>query len=485
MPIFKFGEYLPDVPPLENPGTAYVLNVIPALESYRPAKGLTVVSTNALAARAQGAIALQDADGDVRFFSGDATALYELSALAFADVSRTSGGAYATGVEEWWEFAQFGTSLVATNFTDDIQTFNLASDTNFSALGGSPPKARHIAVVREFLVIGNIGATPSKVRWCGSNAFTTWTIGTQEADEQELPDGGAVQRIIGGEVGWVFQERAITRMTRVAAPVTFQLDKIADIGALTPQSVVKVGADVYFLSSDGFYKLSEGGGIQAIGKEKVDKTFLDDLDSNYAYRVTASYDPKNKLVIWSYPSVSATNGTPDKVVAYDYVLNRWSPLAIEAEMFFPSLAPGTTLEDLDSISASLDALGVSLDSTAWAGGALALGAFDTSHKFCTAMGDNLAATLETSEGQIAPNKRVFVNLVRPIVDTTAATVQLSYRERVADSPSLTSAAVLESDGSCAPLASGRYFRARVAIPAATSWTHAQGVEFVGEPDGEV
>ena len=97
--MVPFGEFLPDLADLQNPGCTIAKNVFPrAGGTYAPVNGLAVYS-GALTARAQGAHSDRDRDGDVAVFAGDATKLYKLLGDAtWDDVSRTVGGAgRATG----------------------------------------------------------------------------------------------------------------------------------------------------------------------------------------------------------------------------------------------------------------------------------------------------------------------------------------------------------------------------------------------------
>ena len=56
-----------------------------------------------------------------------------------------------------------------------------------------------------------------------------------QADFQDLPDGGNVTGLVGGEYALIFQETSVRRMTYEGPPIIFRIDKIAnDIGAACP-----------------------------------------------------------------------------------------------------------------------------------------------------------------------------------------------------------------------------------------------------------
>ena len=293
-----FAEWLPDLPTLGS-GSPSIKNVIPGSAGYKQFLGLSVYS-GALTAYSRGAVSMKDTSGTTYNFSGDETKLYSLSGTTWSDVSKTAVGAYATASAEQWEFAKWGDKCIATNFTNNVQIKSLTSG-NFGDLTGSPPKARHIAVVRDFVVLGNVGSVPNKIQWSGINDETAWTASAAtQSDSQTLQgNGGDVQAIVGGDRGFVFQQHAIWQMTYIGSPVVFQLDQIeGSRGAFAPKSVIKVGSIIYFLADDGFYKL-EGGSSVPIGANKIDKTFFNDLDSTNSHRINAIADISNKLIVWA------------------------------------------------------------------------------------------------------------------------------------------------------------------------------------------
>ena len=196
-----FGPWLPDLPDLGNQGVSDAKNVIPAAKGYTPFRAINSY-TDALTARCQGAWATKDNAGTVHIYAGDVTKLYLLGTdYLWDDASRAVGGAYATPTDGQWRFCKYGAQGLAVNGADAPQAITLAAGTNFAALAGSPPTGKHIAVVREFVVIGNITGAQNRVQWSASNNAASWTTGTNEANQQDIPDGGPVLQVIGGEVG--------------------------------------------------------------------------------------------------------------------------------------------------------------------------------------------------------------------------------------------------------------------------------------------
>ena len=204
-----------------------------------------------------------------------------------------------------------------------MQGFTVGTDSAFAAISGAPA-AREIAVVRDFVVTGNVtygSATyRSRVRWSAINDATSWTIGTDQADFQDIPDAGQITGLVGGEFGVVLMERAIARMQYVGSPLIFTFEKVeTNHGCSYPNSVASLGASqVFYLADDGFFMFNGQKSIP-IGAEKVDQFFFDDLDFDNSDRISCTIDPENQVVMWGYPSVNGT-GDPDRIMVYNYAV---------------------------------------------------------------------------------------------------------------------------------------------------------------------
>lgn len=479
--IIPFGEYLPDQMEFGNEGSPSVNNAIPFADGYRPFPSASVYS-NALTARAQGVYVCNDKDGNTYNFAGDATKLYELSTATWGDVSRLVGGAYTTGATESWEFAKFGEVVVATNWNDAPQAITLGG-ANFAALSGSPPRARHVAIVQDQMFLGNVydsidGAVPQRVWYSAINDITDWTpaAATTGCDYKSIEDVGAVQRIIGGEYGVIFMENAIVRATYVGGDAIYQFDKL-EVGRGTPASgsVVQLGKFIFYLGKDGFY-LFNGEYSEPIGKNKVDRTFYNDLDENYYYRITALIDPENSVVMWSYPGVGNTSGTPNKVIMYNWSTARWSIADLTVELLCVHLTDGYTLEQLDSFG-TLDALPASLDSRIWTGGGFNLACFTTAHKLADLSGTALTATFQTKEFQLAQDKKSTIKEIRPIVDGGTHACRIAKRNSQAVAQTWGSNITAAASGRFAARNTGRYHK--VEVTASGAWTFAKGVNVAG------
>jgi hypothetical protein len=478
-----FGEWLPDIPDFGNPGLREATNVIPDQFSYQPHKAFSAISTVGLDARCRGFSGAVGAGHQTYAYAGDASKLYSLVGTTWNDVSKSGG--YTLGDDSDWEFAQFGETFVATSYDDPVQSIT-PGGANFADMitSTNKPKARHVGVVGQFLVLGHTndttdGVKRSRVWWSAIRDQTDFDPDADtQCDYEDLKEGGDVQRIIGGvEYGLVFCERAIYRMTYVGPPLVFRFDPIdRKRGTPLPGSVTSLGRLTYYISDEGFY-ITDGAQSHAIGENKVDEEFwLNQFDISLRTRVTSGIDPLNKTIVWSFPGSGNTNGTPNKLFIYHWPESRWSSADVEVECIGSGLSLGTTLEEVGALYPDLETVPFSLDAISWTGGDRLLAAFNTSQQYGTFTGANLAATITTGSHELAKGFRARVQRVRPMVDGGAITTSVAGREDLQETQSFDTAADINDIGDTAQNNSGRYHDFRVSIAAGGSWNHAQGID---------
>ena len=300
--------------------------------------------------------------------------------------------------------------------------------------------------------------------------------GVKSSDFQDFPDGGIVRGVAGGEAGIIFQDQAIRRMSYVpGSPIIFQIDRIAqDKGLFAPYSIIRAGERIFFYAGQGFHKIEPGGVPEQIGREKVDRTFLVDLDRGNLQLFLGSSDPRTTRVYWAYKSVSGIIGTYDKILGYDFMLDRFFPLSVTGEYLLGISQTGLTLESLDTISSSIDAMTLSLDAYATAVQPQ-IAQFNSSHVLGFFSGTNLEATIESSE-QGDDDVRVTLRGFRPITDAPTVYGSVTYRDTQALSSTLGAEVAMNArTGRCDMRRDARYIRYKVRVPAATTWSFIAGV----------
>lgn len=410
----QFLDWTPDHPDYRNEGLVEAKNVVPSFKSYKPTKGLAPVSTNALGNRCQGFASFKSSAGNITSFAGDSTKLYRYLANSFSDVS--GGTTFSTPADNDWQFTQFGNYIIASNGADAPQVWQLDSSTAWANLGGSPPTYWHTAVVRNFVVSGWQPSNRNKLHWSAIGNHASWTVGTDQSDEETLFDTSEITGIVGGEFGIILCVNKIFQLNFVGGSSIFQIRAIEqERGAIAHGSIQTVGSETFFLSQDGFCK-TNGESTTLIGENKIDKWFDDSLDQSNILRITSGHDPLNKLIFWSYPTTNSSGGNPDRILCYNYSADRWSYIDIATQNVSSAFTTGTTLEALDNISTDIETFTDSFDSRIWQGGTLFFSAFDSNNKFGTFSGNNLEATLSIGEQEYADGKRTFITSINPVID---------------------------------------------------------------------
>lgn len=474
--IIPIAEWLPDAAPLGMKGAVQITNAIPGTNSYK-AFPSHVPLTSALDNDPTGAIDVRDKSGNVYQFAGDTSKLYELSSTTWGDVSKVGG--YSTGTGERWEFVKWKNQVLATNFSDSMQTIELGAAA-FSDLT-TAFRARHIATIGDHVVTastfdGTDGDKPDRVRWSAFNDETDWTVSpTTGADFRDLK-GEPIQRIFGGEYGVIFTNQSTYRMDYVGTPTFFTIDEtLPGVGLLGPGAAARIGSTVFAWTTQGFVAVQDGTGYLPIGAGKVDLWAFADLDDSYLERISAVSDPIGGRVFWAFPGSGNSAGTPNKILCYDKNFQKWSLIEQEVSILWAAGGVGFTLEQLDSFSSSVDDLAASLDSSQWKGdGQVLLAAFDTDKKHGFFSGNPMQGVIDTREVQINEFGRTMLSSFRPLVDGGSVTALVCSRNTLTDDVSYGPVLTPTSTGRFTTRSNARYHRIR--LIADDDWSDILGVQ---------
>lgn len=352
MAIAPFAEFRPDLSSINKSYTDSVLNVLPRADGYGPMMGPDAFSA-ALGDTCRGYFQANYGN-TIAIFAATETRVYLLdnATLTWTDVSKGATDYAGINSDAQWQFGQFNNFVFAVQQNVAPQVYDLSSSSAFADLAGSPPQAGGIAIVNRFVVLFDLTNNPTRVQWSGLNATTTWTAGTTYSGSQDLPDGGRVRGVAGGEFGVILQDRAMRRMIFVpGSPIVFQIERIAsDRGLFAPYSLCQGGERIFFLSSNGFVQMTGDGGATPIGFERVDRTIFADIDQANLQLCIGSVDPQRYLVIFAYKSQAGNVGRFDKALAYNWQLERWSPLELDGQYIANTGVPALTLEGVDLIA---------------------------------------------------------------------------------------------------------------------------------------
>ncbi len=497
-----FGNYAPDLPPLVNQsGLNQARNMLPKAGGYGQVRGLSAISgATVLSERPRGAISGIDPSGTGYLYAGSGTKLWVQRDAGMTDISKSGG--YAMSPTERWSFAKFGNRIYAANMNNTIQHHVLGSPLTFLDVPRLAPRARHIATIGNFLFAGHIydpvdGPMPDAVSWSGIDNALLWPAVASDdaaqvqADRQPLEgNGGQVQDVVSaGEIGIVFQERAIHRFDYVGGAGIFEKNRMEQgNGMLIPYSAVPFERMVFYIAEDGF-RLFDYTASTSIGKDRLSSTFFADLDTAYLDRVETAKDP-DRTVIWViYAGAGNTGGRPNKAIWYDYQLNRFSHGALELEGLIqnatttpPSIDAPASAGDPDDVD---DASGeFSFDDRPTDTGNSRMGAFDSTFLASDFTGGLLEGLIETGDIEGAPGKFFWLDRIRPLVDDRKVEISVAEMERRVDAKDLVWGPYIpmDEDGTIPIRSDARYHRLRIKMP--PGWNDAVGLDLLGEVSGD-
>ena len=461
----QFEEWLPDQPSVTSLRDAK--NVYPTSVGYAPFNN-AVDFSQAASENLNSVFGAKYGD-EVAIFAGGASKLFKLDAtdLSVDDVSKSGGYSGST-----WNFTQFGKVVIGANNQSKLQSWTIGASSAFADLDANAPIAKYVTVVRDFVVTANLNASvdTNKVQWSDINDETTWTSGTtSQSDYQIIPDGGDITGLTGGEIGLIFLEKSIVRMSYVGSPLFFQFDTISrGLGCLEGNSIAQYGATSFFLSADGFYKC-DGQTVTGIGTEKVDRYFFDDVDLTSLGTMSAAADPIKKLVVWNYKNVDGGRS----ILIYNWQLNKWSRVTTDSTGVGTISTTGYTLEGLETVLGytDLETIPASLDSRLWVGGKFLFAGFQDT-KIVTFTGTTYNSEIITPDIEVGYNS--VATLVRPQIDNGSANIKIASRRELDDNIQFGSSSTTSSEGRASVRSAGRFHR--FSITPTGNWTNASSID---------
>jgi len=267
-----------------------------------------------------------------------------------------------------------------------------------------------------------------------------------------------------------------------------------DEAALHSWLTKNVEGFTYFLANDGFYAMNGNTGqTTSIGGGKIDKFFLNSVDTGRYDRMTVAADPQEKLIYWSYCS-KASSGKPDRTLIYNYLTGDWSLATSTADYIFNSLSLPWTIEQM-SVFGSVENIPAPLDSPLWAGGNAMLWAMNDDGSIHVFGGDVLPAVIETGEQalisalkQMNPQMqgdRVTVSAVRPLFDGDGGTATVNVGSRTLSNGAVKWSSIAKPTHAHTGFTYfrdiGRYHRFRVSLSGA--WTKASSLQIDAQNAG--
>lgn len=468
-----FGPWQPDAAPHQSNSLTECINVLPIAGSYGPFPAFDPVSGVVLSSDAMGLFSQPLSDGTPIVYAATADRIYRVNQGSL-DTPYSNPGLDAAS----WQFTSFSDRIVAVNPGANPQ--GAAPGSNFTDLGGSPPRAHVVSVVGEnFLVLGNLvndgidGTRPSRIRWSGFNNPDTWgtDIATQ-ADFNERPfEGGPVMAITGRETGTIFQRKLISRMSLSGQAVPFNFTTVEEgRGPIATGAVCDIGNLVFLICDDGFF-VWDGTTLGPIGGGYVDGWFNDNLDHSATDTIVSAYDPVTRCVLWAFPEFGQAANS--KIILYSLGDQRFSLIDQAVQQMTPAQTLPVSLEDMpipDDYSGSFD-------DVQFRGGLAVMAVIDNQRRYGVFGGAAMAATLTTGDYQSVAGQRAFVNSVRPICDAAGAQISIGGRNQDDANTIVWSTPTSRGvDGTCPQRVDARLTSHRLRTLAAENWHRASGLE---------
>lgn len=475
-----FPPFEPDKAPYNSNATAVAVNALPIADGWGPMPSLVPLA-NALASAPRGSITARLSTGVQATICGTATGLYLVNNNGtLTDVSGPSAP-YAVPDGDEWSFDVFGARIIATNLNDVVQYYDVGVSTDFANLPGSPPKARFVKVIGDFVALYQLENDKAAIHWSGINNSEQWVPGEELCDTNSFPDGEELQAISvnGSGATLAFRSGFRSMIFDPSSGYVFTFSPFAEgRGCSAPLSLVDIGrGDFVYYSDTGFFR---GASATPIGAERVDRWIQTVTNEATRPKIKGVYDPFRKVVMWRYEDASG-NGY---ILGYAWQLDRWFQSDTIVTGLGVYATSAKTLEDLDAISSSIDLLPFSLDSAAYGGGPPSFAGFDASFRLGFFTGLPQQATIETGKTEMFPGSRGFVSGLRAISDSPGVTIAVGTLDSHDDTPTWTAQQTRNSRSYMFDFrADGRLHAFRAIIPAEDGWTSLSALNVGSSPSG--
>lgn len=478
-----FGPWRPDQAVRGAEGVlADVRNALWAGSHWQPQPAPAPMASQVLPTPIQGIFTTARLDGTTELFIVAAGHFYRIISRADRDdITGLSYTEFDAQETTRWRAVQFSDLLLAVNFENDTQGYDLVTGSPMIPLAAEAPRGRYIAIVGYWPVIAHTwtpgdGANAYQMRWPGLIDGvvdpTAWTpsLATQ-AGFSPVSDIGTINGLTGGSFGTIIGENGVTLM-QGSPPWDFSTIE-RRIGTRAPNSVVQYRQVTYWWSPDGFMGF-DGNQIRAIGTNKINDWFEADFDEGLAYRMWAHVEAKSGRVRWLYAGIGHDGSQCNRLLSYSPALDEFSVADVTAQAMGPGKSFGLTLDD--DLFNDLDAFQGSLDDPAlWQDQQQT--ALVQSGVLASLTGEPLTARFEPAEWQASPDRRALLTKAMVGHSGGTPTVQVGRAERLGDDPAWSSAHPRQADGWFRFHEPGRTHRLRVSMSGA--WSKVQWLDVFG------
>ncbi len=164
---------------------------------------------------------------------------------------------------------------------------------------------------------------------------------------------------------------------------------------------------------------------------------------------------------------------------YNFATKKWTYGDAGTDYLGEASSGALTLEELDSVSGSLDALTTSLDSLLFVGGKYFLGG-TLGTRVYSFTGSSLTGSIATGDIDVGANS--VVTLARPIVDNGSGSLSIASRTLLNQSVTYGNPIAADSENRVSLRSAGRYHRLKL-TPTGVAWKTAVAVDVDVTPQG--
>lgn len=222
----------------------------------------------------------------------------------------------------YWATSSMSDVMIFTNGVDAVKKYDPVN--GVSDLAGNPPKAKHIALYKNYLFLANtvdgVNKYPQNVVYSSFDSVEDWqTFNFFQA--QDYSDSYITGLASTNDYLIVFKSESVWAITGYS-PDTFAARKLSDVGCIAPGSIqtlpLSFGTGIIFLSRDGFY-ITDGVNVYPASEQL--QHF--EIASGMLDAIRSVYDADEEVYLIALPSDTASL-INDIVYSYQPKLGAWS-----------------------------------------------------------------------------------------------------------------------------------------------------------------
>jgi hypothetical protein len=354
MSVIPITGFTPSVNPVVGDKVTIIdcSNLVPTNKGLKTVKAGEKITTSPVPGTLLKGFVQTILDGSERTLACTTTAIYELLAGAWSNISRVGG--YTTPVGNTWRMCQFGDVTIATNGNNPIQ----ASTTTgaFTDLDGNPPKAKICEVTQGFVLLFDFDDGVDVVHdgWWASGVYdhTQWTPGsgsTLATNGRLFDTPGAIigaKRMANSIVA--YKEESMYFGEFVGGDIVWQWRQLSDtVGAYSHESIVNAEAAHYFLGKNGLFRY-DGSRLEPLGLVEIKDWLRDNINIIFKSNIKGFYDSKNSLIYWFYVS-NSSQGACDEALVYHLPTGEFGRITRQVNSLVDYTPPNLTWGEVGSL----------------------------------------------------------------------------------------------------------------------------------------